>query len=307
VSTNATTAEDRPAKLGIHLRDPVSRFKAISPESATGRAKNQFEAVNARLGMVPNMMRAMANAPAVLDGYLSLSEALEKGRLSARMREQLALAVGQANQCEYCVAAHAAVGTTIGMTADPIRDSRLGTAVDSKADALIRFARKLMETRGRVTERDIEVVRAAGFDDGAIAEAVAQVALNIFTNYFNQVAGTILDFPKAPALGAGTCEATRKRNSFHECHRIAGGERYRHGCRAHNHPPGPGGWRDHFLSGSRPRGCPGAAPAARVPHLLVPVPRVDAAPGRPVSSHRPRPPGLRVHGGARTTPVPVLV
>jgi len=75
----------------------VSRFKAISPESATGRAKDLLEAVNARPGMVPTMMRAMGNAPAVLDGYLSLSEALDKGRLSGRMREQLALAVDQAN------------------------------------------------------------------------------------------------------------------------------------------------------------------------------------------------------------------
>src|SRR5262245_50799976 len=152
--------------------------------------------------MVPNMMRAMANAPAVLDGYLSLSGALEKGRLSARTREQLALAVGQANQGDYCVAAHAAIGTAVGLTADQIRDSRLGTGVDSRIDALIRFARKLVETRGRVTDEDLDAVRAAGFDDGVIAEVVAQVALNIFTNYFNLVADTDLDFPGAPELRA---------------------------------------------------------------------------------------------------------
>ena len=181
----------------------MSRFKAIRPESATGRTKDLLEAVNAQLGMVPNMMRAMANAPAVLDGYLSLGGALEKGRLSARTREQLALAIGQANQCDYCVAAHVAIGTTVGLTADQIRDSRLGTAVDSRVDALIRFARKLAETRGRVTDRDLDGVRAAGFDDAVIAEAVAQVALNIFTNYFNQVAGTDIDFPSAPALTPG--------------------------------------------------------------------------------------------------------
>ena len=86
------------------------------------------------------------------------------------------------------------------VTGDQIRDSRLGTAVDSRADALLRFAREVVETRGRVTDRDIEDIRAAGFDDGAIAEVVAHVALNIFTNYFNQVAGTNLDFPKVPAL-----------------------------------------------------------------------------------------------------------
>src|SRR6266436_8309050 len=123
----------------------MPRLKAVCPESATGKAKDLLEAVNARLGMVPNMMRAMANAPAVLDAYLSLSGALEKGRLSARTREQLALAIGQANQCDYCVAAHAAIGKTVGLTAEQVRDSRQGTAVDSKAEALIRFALKLVE------------------------------------------------------------------------------------------------------------------------------------------------------------------
>jgi uncharacterized peroxidase-related enzyme len=174
----------------------VPRFKAICPESATGRAKDLLDAVDAKLGMVPNMMRAMANAPAVLDGYLNLSSSLSKGTLPARTREQLAIAIGQANQCDYCVAAHSAIGKTVGLTADQIRDSRLGTAVDSKAEALLRFARKLVVTRGRVTDRDVEDIHAAGFDDGAIAEVVAHVALNIFTNYFNHVARTDVDFPK---------------------------------------------------------------------------------------------------------------
>jgi uncharacterized peroxidase-related enzyme len=156
--------------------------------------------VNAKLGLVPNMMRAMANAPAVLDGYLHLSGSLSQGTLSAKVREQLALIVGEANRCDYCLAAHSAIGKMVGLTADQIRDSRLGTAVDRKTDALIRFARKLVDARGLVTDGDVQDIREAGFDDGAIAEVVANVALNIFTNYFNQVAGTDIDFPKAPEL-----------------------------------------------------------------------------------------------------------
>jgi uncharacterized peroxidase-related enzyme len=178
----------------------MSRFKAISPESASGKVKDLLDTVNAKLGLVPNMMRVMASSPAVLDGYLSLSGSLGKGRLSARMREQLALAISQANQCDYCIAAHSAIGKTVGLTAEQIRDSRLGTAVDSRTNALVRFARKLLDARGRVNDRDIEIVRAAGFDDGIIAEVVAHVALNIFTNYFNHVAGTEIDFPRVPAL-----------------------------------------------------------------------------------------------------------
>ena len=178
----------------------MARLTQISHEAASGRARELLDAIKDRLGLVPNMTRAMANSPAALDGYLQLSGALGKGALPARVREQIALAVAQTNGCDYCLAAHSAIGRMVGLTADQIRDSRLGTAVDPRADALIRFALKVVDTRGRVADTDLEEVRRAGFDDAAIAEVVANVALHVFTNYFNRLAGTDLDFPRAPAL-----------------------------------------------------------------------------------------------------------
>jgi uncharacterized peroxidase-related enzyme len=182
----------------------MSRIHQLNPDTATGRAKELFGTVRSKLGLVPNMIRAMANAPAVLDSYLQFSGALTRGTLPAKLREQIALAVSQANGCDYCLAAHSAIGRMAGLTADQIRDSRLGTAVDPKADALIRFARKIVDTRGRVGDADLDDVRAAGFDNGVIAEVVAHVALNVFTNYFNELAETDLDFPKADALPVTT-------------------------------------------------------------------------------------------------------
>jgi uncharacterized peroxidase-related enzyme len=179
----------------------MARLTQISPDKATGRARELLDAVKGKLGLVPNMTRAMANSPAALDGYLQYSGALSKGTLPARLREQIALAVAQANGCDYCLAAHSAVGRMVGLSADQIRDSRLGTAVDPKADALIQFALKVVDARGGVADADLEEVRRAGFDDAAMAEVVANVALHIYTNYFNRMAGTDLDFPQAPALG----------------------------------------------------------------------------------------------------------
>lgn len=178
----------------------MSRLNQITPEVATGKAKELLDAVKGKLGLVPNMTRAMANSPAVLEGYLSLSGALSKGSLTAKNREQIALAVGQANECDYCLAAHSTIGKMVGLTPDQIVDSRRGTAIDPKTDALIRFARKLVDERGRVSDADVAEVRAAGLDDGAIAEVVANVALNIFTNYFNHVTETDIDFPLAEPI-----------------------------------------------------------------------------------------------------------
>lgn len=178
----------------------MARITQINPATATGKAKELLDGVQTKLGLVPNMTRAMANAPAALDGYLALSGALAKGRLSARSREQIALAVGQANNCEYCLAAHSTIGKMVGLSTDEILDSRRGTSVDPKADAMIRFARTLVKQRGVVGEVDLVNVRSAGLDDGAIAEVVANVALNIFTNYFNHIADPDIDFPRAEAL-----------------------------------------------------------------------------------------------------------
>jgi uncharacterized peroxidase-related enzyme len=181
----------------------MSRIKAVNPQTAASRSKELLDAVKQKLGMVPNMTRVMAHSPATLDGYLGLSGALATGALPAKVREQLALVVSEANGCDYCLAAHTAVGKAVGLTPEQIRDARLGGAVDTRTDALLRFARKVVEARGNVADADLAAVRAAGWDDAAVAEVVAHVALNVFTNYFNTVADTDLDFPPAaPLAGA---------------------------------------------------------------------------------------------------------
>jgi uncharacterized peroxidase-related enzyme len=186
----------------------MARLNHISMDAASGRTRGLLDEVKGRLGLVPNMTRAMASSPATLDGYLQLSKRLGEGELPARIREQIALAVAQANGCEYCLAAHSAVGRMIGLTADQIRDSRLGTAVDPKADTLIRLALKVLETRGLVDDADLDEVRRAGFGDAVIAEVVANVALHVFTNYFNRLAGTDLDFPAVSRLGPEPARAS---------------------------------------------------------------------------------------------------
>jgi uncharacterized peroxidase-related enzyme len=185
----------------------MSRIQSVNPANATGKAKDLLDAVQSKLGLVPNMTKAMASSPSVLDGYLALSGSLSKGSLSAKTREQIALTVAETNECGYCLAAHSAIGKMVGLSDEQILDSRRGTAVDAKSEAIIRFARQVVEAQGHVSDEDLTKVRAAGIDDGGIAEIVANVALNIFTNYFNHVAETEIDFPKVETLGntSGEC------------------------------------------------------------------------------------------------------
>ena len=180
----------------------MPRINAIQPDQATGGARQLLDAVNEKFGMVPNLARTLANSPAALQGYLALGEALEGGLLPAALREQIALTVSQANGCGYCLAAHCAIGTSVGLSDSELADARQSSSPDSKVDAALRFARQLVEDRGWVSDKDLARVRRAGHGDGEIAEIVAIVAWKTFANYFNHVAGTDVDFPSVPEITA---------------------------------------------------------------------------------------------------------
>lgn len=176
----------------------MPRIQPIHPTEATGKAKDLLNAVQAKIGMTPNLMKTLAHAPAALEGYLNLSGALATGVLDAKFREQLALAVAQANSCEYCLSAHSTIGKMVGLGPDEIAQSRAAHAADAKRDAGLQFAQTLVVQRGLANDADLAAVRQAGFTEAEITEIVAHVALNIFTNYFNHVAQTEVDFPRVP-------------------------------------------------------------------------------------------------------------
>ena len=152
--------------------------------------------------MTPNLMKGMANSPAALKAYLDFSGALAGGELDPALREQIALTVGAANQCEYCVSAHTAIGKGAGLSNDELVNARNAISGDPKAKAALTFARVVVDAKGNVTNGDLQTLKAAGYSEGEVVEIVAHVGLNIFTNYFNHVAQTEVDFPKVALAAA---------------------------------------------------------------------------------------------------------
>ena len=172
------------------------RIPPLDPAQTAGKVKETLAGVQRKLGMTPNMMRTMAHSPAVLDAYLAFSGALATGVLPAAIREQLALMVGQTNKCEYCVSAHSMLGGLAGLGPQQLADARRQRSTDPKAQAALSLAANIVERRGDVTDAQLAAARQAGLGDAEIAEVVAHVALNVLTNYFNQVARTEVDFPR---------------------------------------------------------------------------------------------------------------
>ena len=178
----------------------MQTIPAVSRDDAGPKARQLLEGVQKSLGVIPNMMATMAVSPTVLDGYLTLNAALSRGTLTARQREQIALAVAEANSCDYCLAAHSYIGKRAGLSDEQTLESRQGRSSEEKTAALLELALELVAARGRLAESVVNGYRARGLTDPEIAEVVAHVALNVFTNYFNLTSGTEVDFPAVPAL-----------------------------------------------------------------------------------------------------------
>lgn len=155
----------------------MNRIPALDLASATGSVKANLDAVNKALGATPNMARVMAQAPATLDSFVQQFVATGKSVLNAKTRNAIALAVAQANGCDYCLSAHTALGKGLA-------------AGDAKTEAAVKLALALVAKHGEVTADDLGSLTHA-----EVLDTITVTVLNIFTNYVNKVAGTEIDFP----------------------------------------------------------------------------------------------------------------
>ena len=173
-----------------------NRIQLVDPRHVTGKTRRLLGQVRAKLGFVPNLFRALANAPVALEGYLNFSAALAGGALDDKIREQIALAVAESNLCGYCLSAHVFLGQRAGLTSDEIANAIRARASDPKIDAILKLARNIIVQRAEISDKDLQQARAAGLSDGEFIETVANVALNIFMNYVSHAARLSIDFPQ---------------------------------------------------------------------------------------------------------------
>ena len=174
----------------------MPRIAPIDAAQADTSVQATLSAVKSKIGMVPNLFTTFAQSPSVLTGYLGFSDALSHGVLTAPQREIIALSVAQANECHYCLSAHSLMGKGAGLSPSAIRKAREGAAENAIDNAVAVFARRVVDLRGQVSDADIAAARTAGLGNAHIVEVIANVAINILTNYTNNVALTDIDFPK---------------------------------------------------------------------------------------------------------------
>ncbi len=185
-------------------------LKAVDPEIAVGRTKELLAGAEQRLQRSSNMMRVMANSPAILAAYLQFNQSFAEVKMTAQLRALVTTAVAELNGCDYTLSVAMVLGRHVGLTEDELNAARQIQASDSKTAAALRFAKRLVDERGRVPAAEVEQLHGSGFSDEEIVEIIALVALNLFRNYLNLVAETEIDFPvvrsKAPLRAGGRPE-----------------------------------------------------------------------------------------------------
>jgi uncharacterized peroxidase-related enzyme len=181
----------------------MSRISIPTRDEAHTDAKPILDNVHKLLGFVPNLHRLMSNNPNVLNGWAQLQGSLAK-TLDAKTRDAIALAVSEVDGCDYCLAAHTYVASNFAkMSPEEIAHNRKGHSLDAKRAAAAAFARDLVEHRGKVTDKDMESVRAAGYSDADIIAIIALSAQFLLTNFMNNAAQTPIDFPKIDSAASG--------------------------------------------------------------------------------------------------------
>jgi uncharacterized peroxidase-related enzyme len=182
-----------------------NRIQLLSQCEASEKSQQLLAQVQKKFGSVPNVFRMMSNSSAVLQSYLSFSQALSEGQLCPQIQERIALAIAEENGCEYCLAAHSTIAKKAGLSEEEIQLARRGKSEDQRAQAAIKFSKSVFLYSGDVKDSEFEEIKEAGFSEEEILEIVAAVSLNVLTNSLNNVAQTKLDFPEAKELAGCGC------------------------------------------------------------------------------------------------------
>jgi uncharacterized peroxidase-related enzyme len=177
----------------------MARLAYVEPEDADAFTRRLFK----KVGMVPNLYCIMANSPNVFDGFLKLTACLEAARLDKKLREMVYLLTSQINQCEYCLASHTSTAVEHGvLTMEETLDARRASSRDARVDALLKFAKEVVERRGGVSDETLRAVKEKGFTDEEIIEVIGTIALATLSNYTALVGQPELDYLDAPPLDA---------------------------------------------------------------------------------------------------------
>ena len=179
----------------------MARIKALTADEA-GNAADILNAVQKKIGMVPNIYGSMAHSPAVLSALLGFNGALAEGVLSPALREQIALTIAGENGCDYCASAHTMMAKAAGVSEAEATNNLIAQSDHPRTAAILTFVKQVVVNRGVASDTEVAQLREVGVNDAEFVEILAHVGINLFANYFNNIVEIDIDFPFVQAQKA---------------------------------------------------------------------------------------------------------
>lgn len=169
-------------------------------ETAPEKSAEILEKVKAKYGFVPNLMGVLSESPAILKGYLALSELVDQTTLTPLERQIALIGASVTNGCDYCVAAHSTISSMQNLPSDVIQAVRENSPIsDAKLETFRKFVQTVTEQRGNVSEEEKAAFLDAGYTKQNILEVILAVGMKTLSNYTNHIAETPLDAAFEPA------------------------------------------------------------------------------------------------------------
>lgn len=171
----------------------IKNLPFLTIEAAQGKARSLLEGAQKKFGFIPNMYRAMANEPALFETYMSSYDLFrQECGFSPVEQEVIFLTISRANACEYCVAAHSFVADKMSKVPTDITDAiRDGRAVsDPKLETLREFTSRMVASRGRPSESEVNAFLGAGYSERSILGIILAISVKTLSNYTNHIFDT---------------------------------------------------------------------------------------------------------------------
>lgn len=172
----------------------MSEFQIHTTASAPEAARPILEGMKKDFGFLPNLLGGLAEAPAALEGYTTLSGIFNKSSLTPVERQVVLITVSVENICTYCVAAHSGAAEMAGIDEADLEALRTGdTLPDARLEALRAFTQKMVAARGFADDADLNAFLGTGYTRQNALEVVLAISLKTLSNYANHLIDTPLD------------------------------------------------------------------------------------------------------------------
>lgn len=166
----------------------MTTFTFYTPQNAAEPAKSLLNGIQKGYGFVPNLFAYMAEAPTTIEAYLALNECVSKTSLTPAQQQVALLAVSVENECDFCTAAHRAMGKMKGANGQTLIALSSRSAVDDPKDgALAKFSQLITKSRGRPEAGEVQAFLDAGFTKQQILEVILIVSIKTLSNYINHL------------------------------------------------------------------------------------------------------------------------